>query len=248
MSTINLLPEDYIEGRRRRRMNLLCLALFAVVVTGVLGATIVSRQSAGYTEEIDMRVQSEYEDAARLIQQMQQLQDEKERLHQKALATTPLIERVPRSTLLAVVAGSLPPHASLVRFDLETKKQQSESSGQSNTAANNKKTSKFAKVSSGRSAKSLPVVVTLKITGLASTDVDVARFIANMARNPLLKSVDLVYSQQKALEKDKPLVREFQVKAELEQAADAIQVTGGKYTASPSGEQPLANASLGVER
>lgn len=239
MSIINLLPEDYIQGRLRWRANVLCLVLFATVITAVVGTAMFSRHSARHTEEVDQRVQKDYEDAAKLIQQMHQLENEKQRLHQKALSAIPLMERVPRSSLLAVVTNSLPKHASLIRFDMETQKKESESQSGS---AGAKKATKFAKVSSDRLTSSSQAAVTVKITGLASTDVEVARFIANMARNPLMKSVDLVYSQEKLLDKNDPLVREFQVKAELQQDVDAINIVGNQNALASRGAVPLKEA------
>ncbi len=224
MSTINLLPKDYIEGRLRHRANVLCLAMFIVVMVGVIGAAIVSQRSSRHAEEVDERVRKEYEGAARLIQQMQQLELEKQKLQQKAMAAASLIERVPRSTLLAIVTNSLPKHASLLRFEISTKKRESRKTQNRNSRG--ARGSKFASVSANRSTGTSPTVVTLKITGLANTDVEVARFIAKMARNPLIKSVDLVYSQETSPDKDKAPVREFQVKAELEPNTDAINLAG----------------------
>ena len=57
--------------------------------------------------------------------------------------------------------------------------------------------SKFDAVAAQRSGKAPPLVVDLVVTGQAATDVDVARFIANLARNPLLANVDLVYSEER---------------------------------------------------
>jgi len=222
MSVINLLPEDYIEGRKLRRTSMVCLPLFVVAIISMAAVAIISNRSVHHTQQVESRVRQDYEKAAKLIQQMYQLESEKHVFEQKALAATPLMERVPRSTLLAVVTNALPKHAALVRFDLETKL--SESSGAS-SARTGQKGSKFAKVSSGRSANSSKKsVVTLKITGQAGTDVDVARFIANLARNPLMESVDLVYSQEKKSQKNERPIREFQIKIELVQDADAITI------------------------
>ena len=242
MSTINLLPDDYIKRRLSRRANVLCTGLFCVVMVGIVAAAVVLRQAVRNTEEVDRRIQKEYEDAARLIQQMQQLEREKQKLCEKSLATAPLMERIPRSTLLAVVTNSLPPGASLTSFELETKKQASASRGDSSEKA--KSQSKFAKVSNQRMVDTAPSIVTIRITGLASTDVEVAKFIANMARSPLMKSVDLVYSQEQLLAKGQAPIRQFQVKGELEQNADASQVVGRKVAAVRV-ETAVAAASLG---
>jgi Tfp pilus assembly protein PilN len=64
----------------------------------------------------------------------------------------------------------------------------------------------------------LALVVNIK--GKAATDVQVARFIACMARHPLTDSVDLSYSKQSS---DKSQVsREFQLTVQLKPNADAL--------------------------
>ena len=60
MSTINLIPEDYIRRRVRHRANMLCLALFAVVMTSVVAAAVVSYQSSRHTQQICDQVNTSY--------------------------------------------------------------------------------------------------------------------------------------------------------------------------------------------
>jgi Tfp pilus assembly protein PilN len=242
-----MLPEDYVERRLRQRANVLCLALFGVVMVGVVCAAVVWQQSIHRTEEVERQVEREYEAANKDIRDMERLDRDRQRLHQKALATAPLIERVPRSSLLAVVTNSLPEYASLVRFELLTKVEEIQTPADNRAAGNVKKTSKFDKVSSQRKTKLTRQVVQLKIIGLANTNVEVGRFISNMASNPLIASVKFIYSKEKILDKDQPPVREFQVNAELNQNADAIDVAGEKDMAGQDGQQPLAKTSLGEE-
>jgi Tfp pilus assembly protein PilN len=244
MSTINLLPDNYIKRRFRRRANIVCLGLFVIVMVGVVAAEVVSRRSSRHTEQINRRVQEEYEEAARLIEQMKQLQNEKQKLHAKALATASLMERVPRSTLLGVVTNALPKYASLTKFELETKElKHSSSSPRGRSRRTVSKRSKFAEVSQQRVPQRTPTVVTMRVTGLAATDVQVAGFIAKMNRNPLIKAADLVYSQQKVVDKEKPPLREFQVSIELKQGADAMDLRGEAGEAAAAEAQPPVPAA-----
>ena len=106
------------------------------------------------------------------------------------------------------------------------------------------KSSKFAeaKARQQQSPQRAPTVVTIKITGLAGTDVEVAKVIANLACNPLTHSVDLVYSQEKLIEKVP--VRQFQVRLKLRPGADVIEA--GSETSDnsgvPGGELARTNA------
>ena len=67
----------------------------------------------------------------------------------------------------------------------------------------------------------------MKVTGLAATDVEVARFIASMARSALVKTVELVYSKEDKF--NKAVVREFKVDITLDPGAEVL--TAGEQKA-----------------
>lgn len=201
MGIINLLPKDYIAGRYKRRANWVCSILFAVVMAGVVGAAFVSDQSRRHTMEVSHRVDGDYAEAAKLIAQMQQLELQKKLMLTKASTSSALMERVPRSFLLGMLTNSLPKGASLSAVELDTRR----------TISYSQVPAKASSTSGGPPKP--PLVVVIDVKGLASTDVEVARFIANLARNPLAGSVDLAYSQEKLV--DGSSMREFQIKIEL---------------------------------
>jgi len=232
MSTINLLPDDYLRKQWQSRANMICVALFLVVMAGVGTASLVSDRSTRHTQEVLNRVDADYAEAAKLLTQMRQLEVTKREMISKAKATGALLERVPRSYLLAILARALPEGASLVKVELKAgtaKRQQ---------AAPAKETSKFeaAKKKQEKAADSSepqvpPMLV--EVTGLAATDVQVAGFIANLNSNPLLASVDLDYSQDKTLNDRKSSdakirVREFRVTIELRPNVDVMDLPGDK--------------------
>lgn len=229
MSTINLLPDDYILRRRRHHANVMCLVLFSCVMAGVLGAQVVSGWSTRSTRAVLNRVEADYAQAAQMIEQMRALEIQERSLRQRAELTSSLIERAPRSTLLAVVSKALPEGAAATDLDLST--------GQIVRGSRRTKFEAATGTPAGQSETSLVMTV----TGVASTDVQVARFIANLARCPLCASVDLVYSQQKPFRQDVS-VREFQVRAELRSDVDAVELkhaSAGSEGAStpPAGER-----------
>ena len=86
----------------------------------------------------------------------------------------------------------------------------------------------------------------MTVQGLAGTDSQVAKFIANLARNPLIGSVDLSFSQEKLI--DKALVREFKLNLKLKDNVDAVNLVremgiGKKEKVSGnSGKQPEVNS------
>jgi Tfp pilus assembly protein PilN len=219
MSTINLLPEDYLKRRAQHHANVVCSILFVVVMGSVVGAALMSEQSAKHTQQVRDSVTASYDEAGRLIEQMQRLESRKGAMLAKAGETASLMERVPRSYLLGVVTNALPTGAGLTQYDLDVKAVVTRETIESSRAkAAGQRPTKYG--AAGARPEPPPTVVTMEVTGLACTDVDVARFIANMARNPLLASVDLVYSEEKVV--DKLPVREFRVRMELRPGADAI--------------------------
>lgn len=229
MSTINLLPQDYVERRARHRANVLCLVLFAVVMSGVTGAALVSRRSGRRTLEVRNRVNASYAKAAELIAQMQELQAKKRSLCAKAETTASLVERVPRSTLLAIITEALPKGAAVTKFKLETKAPRVQQTQQGRAKRKGKKGSKFEAKKKGAAPPSL---VQMEVTGLAQNDLQVARFMHALIRNKLLTGVDLVVSQEKMV--DKVAVREFQVKLQLRPGADAIDILGDPQAPKPA--------------
>jgi hypothetical protein len=236
MSIINLLPDDYVRRRQQQRTNGLCLVLFLIVMAGLVAALIVSEQSARRTRHVAQRIDAEYADAAKLLTQLQELEARKQRVLGKAQQTAALLERVPRSTLLAIITNALPQHASLTRFQLVPK--QIVSRGEAPPGA-----TKFQAVQAQRAGMQVTEVLTLEVDGLAGTDVDVALFITQLIRNPLLTGVDLVYSQEKVI--DDVSVREFQVKMEIKpkvDVMDVLQTAGTEPTPSPQAlAQPPSN-------
>lgn len=235
MSIINLLPEDYIQSRQRRRTNTMCIGLFVVVMAGVLGAMVVSEQSLHNTLSVRDRVNASYIEANKLIEQMQHLQATKSKMLAKAARTSSLIERIPRSTLLAVVTNALPKGSSLVKLDLKTKRVVKRVDPKN---ANNPLGTKLTTEKRKPHEKKIIKIVSMEITGLAGTDIDVARFIANLARNPMSESVDLVYSQQKKI--DDIQVRRFQIKVVVKNQFDAANI-GAKNAASAKKTSPTGH-------
>ena len=228
MSIINLLPDDYADRRRRHRANLFCMVLFVCVMAGVGAAELVSRSSLANARGVLQRVNHDYTQAGLLIDQMRDLEAQEVALRRRAELTAGLIERVPRSSLLAAVCQALPKHSCLHEVTLEQQRV-IRRTGDAPSSSSGRST-RFQTMSGQAPAASGEEVVTvLEISGLASTDVEVARFIANLARCPLVATADLVYSQEKTAAQggSDDASRKFQVKLELKPGADALDLRKG---------------------
>ena len=227
MSTINLLPEDYLENRARRRILAMCMVLFVIEVGCVVGAWFVTERKQARAVEVSRRVDESYADAAQQIARLQQLEVQKKTMLHKAEVADALVERVPRSALLAVLTNALPPGASLTQIKLETQRSLVLPRTVKDDKPAAKNDDKKTRLTSEPRQESpvAPSTVALEVKGLAATDMEVARFIAELARCPLIRSVDLGYSQQRSLAGDS--LREFQVRIELKDNAAAIVLAAG---------------------
>jgi Tfp pilus assembly protein PilN len=162
---------------------------------------------------------------------MRRLQEQKSLLLAKAEQASALQERVPRSYVLGALTNACPPRASLLTVQLLTK------------AADAERLGKFGAVAAQRTGKVPPLFVDVLVSGQAQTDVEVAKFITNLARNPLLANVDLVYSEERVAA-NKNLFREFQVKMEIRPGVDVLDVIGPAADTARA-ESPAATPRAG---
>jgi len=214
MSTINLLPAEYLQRRFQHRANVICLLLFVLVAGTIGAAALVSEEHGRNTRKVCARINAQYSDAARLIDEMHRLEVQKQTMLRKAELSAALMERLPRSCTLAAVVNALPDGAALTSLAMKTVLSQAPA-----PAAR----SKHEKLKSGAIQAATPpaTVVTMVLNGVAATDVEVARFIANLAQNPMTEQVDLVFSQETRT-KETGLVRQFQLTVRLKPNADAL--------------------------
>src|SRR5215212_3124965 len=118
---LSFLPDDYLERKQRRRTNVICAGLLVVVLAAVCAAFVLrERVSRGLVNKHDA-VKAQYEEAAKRLEQVQQMQEKQKRMAHQAELTASLIERVPRSFVLAELTNALPPGVSLLDMTLESK-------------------------------------------------------------------------------------------------------------------------------
>lgn len=220
MSTINLLPDDYLKQRVRRRADTVCLSLFVVVVASVIGAYVVTERSRGHTLVVRDRVNAQYQEATKLIEQMQTLEAQKALMMRKAEQTASLVERVPRSTILAILTNARPSGTSLTDVKLTTRRPQLRDTGRSKGKRSRGKSKFSTKPREDEVRK--PAFVEIDVTGLAVTDTAVARFMSNLIGNPMVESVDLDFSRETTV--DDATVRQFKIKLRLKNDVDALQL------------------------
>ena len=240
MSTINLLPQGYTRRRIQHRASLVCIGLFGIVMLCVLGGVAASKNRISNTQIVLDRINADYLEATKKFEEMQELQQRKKELMNKAETTGSLLERIPRSTILAVVTNARTNGVCLKQFYLSTKRVMVAVTNDKVKA----KSAKFAakkkrKKGKGKKLEKAQQNVTLEILGWARTDIEVGQFINNLNQCPLINSVELAFSKQEEI--DDILVRSFRVDIKINSAADAIEVA---KAARATQDQPRGKSNV----
>jgi hypothetical protein len=150
--------------------------------------------------------------------------------HQAAL-TASLLEKVPRTTILAELTNAaLPSHVSLLDFTLDARPRPAAATPAPKTQFERKQMQLESKHASASAPEPRVYDVTMKLTGVADSDLQVAAFITRLSKSPLFQDVNLVVSDEFEQSKDK--IRKFQIDMALNPAAQVEQIS----TASVGGE------------
>ena len=229
MSDTSFLPADYLAKRAEARTNLICLILFLVVMAAVAGAFLVTNRQWTFVRAEQERINVQYVNAAEQIKQLNELEQQKNSMLQKAELAGSLVERVPRSILLAELINRMPPRLGLLEFELQSKKITTSSrvigadrdkgaTGSLSKKPKRGQTKQDAQREILTAVQTPTYEVTLSIVGAAPTDLEVSRYLAELNAYPLLSSVTLEYSEEKTINERK--MREFRLQLKLDPEAD----------------------------
>jgi Tfp pilus assembly protein PilN len=225
---LSFLPDDYLERKARRRANILC-GVLAVIVLGVIVTAFQYQEKI--TKAVDAKdaaVDQQYTDAARRIEKVNQMRAQQQQVVRRAELAASLVEKVPRSNVLAEFANSLPPGLSLLNLAMESR-ERSGAAPPAMTAFEQKRAAL-----EGRAAN--PVVapktydVYLKLEGVANTDVQVGDFMEKLKRSALFKDVNLIYTEelksttsgQGTTSAKEDIMRKFQIELMLNPNAEVV--------------------------
>ena len=195
----SLLPEDYLDRKIARRTNLICVGLFLVMIVAIFAAFYVqSRQEQGTTAQL-VEVNSTFTKRAEQLRQIKELQDRQQQMIDKAKVVRQLVERVPRSIVLAELVNNMPPSLSLLEFELETKT----APKPRNLDALSREKAKQKKDKNKQEGKVeiLPRQVYINIEGVAENENQVTEFMGNLTHHPLFKEVGLEFIKTDTIEK-----------------------------------------------
>lgn len=255
----SFLPEDYVSRKAEVRMNFLGLALFAVVMLGVVGAFFVTNHRWTAIREQQRVITAQYEQEAQKIEQLKTLEAQRTQMMEKAEVTTALIERVPRSVLLAQLISTMPRDVTLLELSLKSKRLDTEPK-----VVETAKTKKPVVKTLGKTdpkakpgAKGAPpppeekpkarppkFEYTLSLQGVAGVNNDIADYLAKLKASPILEKVDLQYIKETTLN-DMPM-RRFEILAQIRAEADARHVNDVTGTRTAGGAAGGTTTSAGA--
>ncbi len=208
---LSFLPDDYMEKKLRRRTNAILGTLFLVVVIAIGGTLFLRERATRAMLARKANLEMQLTEAAKPIEQFNQMQQKQQELGRQADITASLLERVPRSYLLAEITNAIPSGVSLIDFNLASKLRPNKPAPAAKTAFDKRKAQNNAP------EKDLPQArfydVTMRLTGVAATDVQVAQFMSKLNHSTLLQDVNLVVSEQ--FKKGNDVLRKFQVEMTL---------------------------------
>ncbi len=225
----SFLPKDYVQGRQEMRFVAITVSLFLVVMLAVLGAFLVTNRRWASVRQQQQAIAAQYGSETAKLDQLKQLETQREEMLSKARITTALLENAPRSVLLAELVTTLPEDATLLSVKLASKRVKlSPATAAADDAAKAKsRTGTKAKPKGSEEPAKASVLppkfeFTLTITGVAPTNNEVADYLKRLQESPLLERVELNFIEQTKLE-DLDL-RRFEIQAQLPQNADARKV------------------------
>ena len=188
---LSFLPDDYLEQKWKRRANVVCAILVVLVAGGISAAAYYVRNYDRQVQAKYDEVEAKYTDAARKIDQVKKMHEQQRQVVHHAELAASLVEKVPRSNLLAEITNSLPPGVSLVELVMDSKAHQAPPPTGS---AFDQRKAQLESDALGLGTKPPQYDVHLRVTGLAQNDVQVAQLISKLSHSKIFSDVNLVIS------------------------------------------------------
>lgn len=229
----SFMPEDYLQKKAEKRAIVISLALFMVVAIGIVGAFFVTYRKWSDVKTTQERVNRDYATESAKIEQLKVLQKQREELKEKADVTMALVERVPRSILLAELINRMPKEQmTLTELTIKsTRITAPPPVAKPSSIAGPQTISEVRQGqlgASGQPATEKPKPTPprfdfrIELAGLATTDEDVADYYESLVNCPLLTRVDMIFSQDTTV--DNAQLRKFKIEASLRANVDARQI------------------------
>jgi len=234
----SFLPEDYLQRKIARRTNAICLSLFAVITVGVVAAFFVTDQQKTEVLKQQEQVNASYAEAKKRLEELDELQQRKQDMVRKAKIIAVLVERVPRSLVLAEMINHMPPALSLTEFELDTTVLRTAARPKTAIDRQRERLNQKKKVEDNAQPEAPPTAVGLKLVGVAPTDVEISTFISRLNQHPMFDKVLLSFAEQTRVEGQS--MRKFKIEASLNQDVSLVGIEPTKISRKLPGD-PMGN-------
>lgn len=242
----SFLPAEYVSKKRAQQAGTFTFALFCIVMFGVVAAFLVTTRRWRDIRQQQTTINDLYQSEAIKIDQLKQLESQRKAMLEKAEIVSALIERVPRSVLLAELVTRLPKGVVIATAELKSKRIEQALSGpvepgkvqkvgtlapaSPGGAAGNAKPAAVAPV------KVLPPKFEYKLTlqGIAVENNRIADYLASLKQCELLRDVELQFIEEFSVEKVD--MRKFEIVAAVRTDVDAAQIMALRKQEAESGK------------
>jgi hypothetical protein len=245
-SQLSFLPDDYLERKAQRRTNVVCAVLFLLVISGLITAFTLRQRTRKELDVAYKRVEEEYIREANNIERVKTMQENQKRMAHQAELTASLLEKVSRSYVLAELTAALPNKCKLLDFDLTSKARAAAAAVKKVELSEYEKKKQAREKNAAPAPAAQPSVevrhydVTIKVTGIAPTHDEVAKYVGTLSdATNLFKEVKLVVSEEHTVEEGEKL-RRFTIELTLSPTAEAKP---GDKGLSPDGQNSTARSN-----
>lgn len=219
------LPQEFVEQRRVRRSTAFSLALFLVVLLFIAGAFFVTNRQWNDVRDYGRAVDIRYHQAAENLVQLNELEAHANTLTRKAEVVLALVERVPRSLLIAEITSAMPAQMTLTEFELSSVKVKPPAPDEDEKKKKKSSTRKSRTSDEGPEQTDEVYVPRFKssivLMGVAPTHQDIARYVSALQNSELLEGVELKVSESTTI-KDRTMIK-FRIEGMIDAAADPRQ-------------------------
>jgi Tfp pilus assembly protein PilN len=216
-NTLSFLPDGYFENKAQRRANAICAVLFIIVMAGMWAAFTFSERATRRVDQEYTAIQQQYTAEAQRIVQLRQMQEKQKRMAHQADLASSLLEKTPRTNVLAEITNCCEASGvSLLDFSMDSKERPKPVKSVGKTAFEQQKAAKEEQRAQAVPLPPEPKLydVNLKLTGVATTDVQVAQFLKKLSASKLFRDVNLVISEEFTQAEEK--LRKFQIELSLD--------------------------------
>jgi hypothetical protein len=191
--------------------------LFFVVISAIGGAFTVTERSMREIDQQHADVTQQYTDAAKRIVQVQQMQEKQRTMAHQAELTASLLEKMPRSFILAEITNDIPTGVSLLDFSLSSSVMTRPVPPKTAFELRQSQLAPAApQIASITAAQPRVYDVQMKVTGVAATDVQVSTFMAKLSLCTKFQDVNLLFTEEfKAAEANGQKLRKFEIELKL---------------------------------